>query len=47
MIDLGKNRLRPSNIDLINKSNDGSVMSNVIIMTNLNDPDAYSKDELV
>ena len=47
MIDLGKNRLRPSNIDLTNGSNDDSVMSNVTIMTNLTDPTAYSKDELV
>ena len=47
MIDLGKNRLRPSNIDFINKSDDDSVMSNVMIMTNLTDPTDYSKDELV
>ena len=47
MIDLGKNRPRPSNIDLTNGSNDNSVMSNVTSMTNLTDPAAYSKDELV
>ena len=47
MIDLGKNRPRPSNIDLNNGSDDGSVMSNVTSMTNLTDPAAYSKDELV
>ena len=47
MIDLGKNRLRPSNIGLINGSDDDSVMSNVTSMTNLTDPTAYSKDELV
>ena len=47
MIDLGKNRLRPSNIDLINRSEYDSVMSNVTSMTNLTNPTAYSKDELV
>ena len=47
MIDLGKNRLRSSNIDPINIIEDGSVMSNVTSMTNLTDPTAYSKDELV
>ena len=47
MIDLGKNRLRPFNIDLTNGSDDDSVMSNVTSMTNLADPAAYSKDELV
>ena len=47
MIDLGKKRPRPSNIDLINGSDDDSVMSNVTSMTNLTDPAAYSKDELV
>ena len=47
MIDLGKNRLRPSNIDLINESDDDSVMSNVTSMTNLTDPTSYFKDELV
>ena len=47
MIDLGKNRLTPSNIDLINGSDDDSVMSNVTSMTNLTDPTSYSKDELV
>ena len=44
MIDLGKNKLRPSNIDLTNESNDDSVMSNVTSMTNLTDPAAYFKD---
>ena len=47
MIDLGKNRLRSSNIDLVNGSDDDSVMSNVTSMTNLTDPTAYSKDELM
>ena len=47
MIDLGKNRPRPSNIDLINGSDNDIVMSNVTSMTNLTDPNAYSKDELV
>ena len=47
MIDLVKNRPRPSNIDLTNGSDDNSVMSNVTSMTNLTDPVAYSKDELV
>ena len=47
IIDLGKNRLRPSNIDLINGSDDDSVMSNVTSMTKLTDPAAYSKDKLV
>ena len=47
MIDLGKKRLRLSNIDLINGSDDDSVMSNVMSMTNLTDPTAYSKDKLV
>ena len=47
IIDLGKNRLRPSNIDLIKGSDDDSVMSNVTSKTNLTDPTAYSKDELV
>ena len=47
MIYLGKNRLRPSNIDLINGSDDDSVMSNVTSMTNLTNPTAYSKGELV
>ena len=47
VIDLGKNRPRPSNIDLINGSDNDSVMSNVTSMTNLTDPTAYSKDELV
>ena len=44
MIDLGKNRPRPPNIDIINGSDDESVMSNVMSMTNLTDPAAYSKD---
>ena len=47
MIDLGNNRLRPSNIDLINGVDDDSVMSNVTSMKNLNDPTAYSKNKLV
>ena len=47
MIDLGKNRPRPSNIDLTNRSDDDSVMSNVTSMTNLTDPAAYFKDKLV
>ena len=47
VIGLGKKRLRPSNIGLINGSDDDSVMSNVTSMTNLTDPTAYSKDELV
>ena len=47
MIRLGKNRPRPSNIDLTNGSDDDSVMSNVTSMTNLTDPAAYSKDKLV
>ena len=47
MIDLGNNRPRPSNIDITNRSNDESVMSNVTSMTNSTDPAAYSKDELV
>ena len=47
MIDLGKNRLMSSNIDLTNGSDDDSVMSNVTSMTNLTDPAAYSKDELM
>ena len=47
MIDLGKKRLRTSNIDLTNRSDDDSVMSNVKCMKNLTDPAAYSKDELV
>ena len=38
MIDLGKNRPRPSNIDLINGSDDDSVMSNVTSMKILTDP---------
>ena len=38
---------RPSNIDLINGSDDDSVMSNVMNMKILKDPTAYSKDELV
>ena len=42
MIDLGKNRPRLSNIDVINESDDDSVMSNVTSMTNLTDPTAYS-----
>ena len=46
MIDLGKNGPRPSNIDLTNRSDGGSVMSNVTSMKNLTDPAAYSKDEL-
>ena len=47
MIDLGKNRPRPSNIYLTNRSDDDSVMYNVTIMTNLNDPATYSKDKIV
>ena len=47
MIDLGKNRMRPSNIDLINGSDDDSVMSNVTSMKFSTDPTDYSKDELV
>ena len=47
MIDLGNNRPRPSNIDLTYGRYDDSVMSNVTSMTNLTDPAAYSKDELV
>ena len=47
MIDLGKNRPRPSTIDLTNGSDDDSVMSNVMSMKFLTDPAAYSKDELV
>ena len=47
MIDLGKNRLRTSNIDLTNGNNDDSVMFNVTSMTNLTDPAAYSKEKLV
>ena len=47
MIDMGNNRLRPSNTDLTNRSYNDSVMSNFTSMTNLTDPDAYSKDELV
>ena len=47
MIDLGNNRPRPSNIYLTNRSNDDSIMSNVTSMTNLTDPAAYSKGELV
>ena len=47
MIDLGKNRLRPSNIDITNGSDDDSVMSNVTSIKNLTDPAAYFKDELV
>ena len=47
MIDLGKNRTRPSNIDLTNGSDDDSIMSNMTSMTNLTDPAAYSKDKLV
>ena len=41
MIYLGNNRLRPYNIDIINRSNDDSVMSNVTSMTNLTDPDFF------
>ena len=44
MIDLGKNRLRPSNIDITNGIDDDSVMSNDTSMTNLTYPTAYSKD---
>ena len=47
MIELGKNKLRPSNIGLINGSDDDSVMSNFTSMTNLTDPTAYSKEKLV
>ena len=47
MIELGKNRPRPSNIDLINGSDDDSVMSNVTSMRNLTDPTVYSKNKLV
>ena len=47
MIDLGKNRLRPSNIDLITRNENYSVMSNVMSMTKLTDSTAYSKYELV
>ena len=47
MIYLGKNRPRPSNIDLTNRSNNDSVMPNVTSMTNLTDPAAYSKDKLM
>ena len=47
MIDLGNNRPGTSNIDLTNRSNDDSVMSNVTSMTNLTDTAAYSKDKLV
>ena len=47
MIDRGKNRPRPSNIDLTNRSNNDSVISNATSMTNLTDPAAYSKDELI
>ena len=42
MIDLGKNRPRPSNIDFANGSDDDIVMSNVRSMINLTDPAAYS-----
>ena len=47
MIDLGNSRRRPSNIYLTNGSDNDSVMSNVTSMTNLTDPAAYSKNELV
>ena len=38
---------KKDNIYLINGRDDDSVMSNVTRMTNLTDPTAYSKDELV
>ena len=47
MIDLVKNRPKPPNIDITNGSDNDIVMSNVTSMTNLTDPTAYSKDELV
>ena len=47
MIDLGNNRPRPSSIDLTNRSDDDSVMSNVTIMNILTDPAAYYKEEFV
>ena len=47
MIDLGKNRPRPSNIDITNRSDDDSVMSNVTSMKILTNPADYSKEELV
>ena len=47
IIDLGKNRPRPSNIDLTNGSDNDSVMYNVTSMKHFTDPAAYSKDKLV
>ena len=47
MIDMEKNRPSPFNIDLNNRSNDDSVISNVTSMKILTDPAAYSKDELM
>ena len=47
MIGLGKNRLRPSNIDIINRSDDDNVMSNVTSMKNLTVPTTYTKNKLV
>ena len=47
MIDLVKNRPRPSNIDLTNGSDNDRVMSNVTSMTNLAGTAAYSKDKLM
>ena len=38
---------KKDNIDLINRHDDDSIMSNVMSMTNLTDLTAYSKDELV
>ena len=47
MIDMGKNRPRPSNIDITKGSDGDSVMSNMTSMKILTDPAAYSKDKLV
>ena len=46
-LDLGKNRPRPSRIDISTDSDNESVMSNVINLTNMTDPDDYTKGELV
>ena len=46
-IDLGKNRPRPSRIDLSDDSNDESVLSNVTNMSNLTAPEDYTKEEFI
>ena len=46
-LDLGNNRPRPSRIDMSTDSDNESVMSNVKSLTNMTDPDDYTKGELV